>query len=294
MRTCCGSRRRTARCCTVAARSGTSGGFGGGGPTGVRDVPPPAGLAGPTHLDLTVDDPPYGNGPERRFEFVLDCDGGPTSSIADVPAACAHLVGDRYTLLAPVQSDAACSGIMGTPSLTLAGTFLGVTVRRDFSSCSLVATFRWLEELRIPPSEPYVAYGDAYSAGRVPIVGGSPAERRAARTALRGVGEGVVDRIRFARRDRRRVVEATPRPPAADAALPAHDAAWVADVVRREIGRRLHGQDAATFQRGRIRGLVFLARRHAAEPRAARRLVRPAACRAGTSAPAAPSSSPSA
>ena len=65
---------------------GETGGFGRSEPYGPpRDVPPPADLHGSTHLDLTIEDPAYGNGPTRRFHFVLDCDGGASAMPSDAP-----------------------------------------------------------------------------------------------------------------------------------------------------------------------------------------------------------------
>ena len=108
-RACCASRRPTARCSRAAGRSARRGGFGRNAPYGPpRDVPPPADLDGPTQLDLTVEDPAYGDGPTRRFRFVLDCDGGASDGIADVPATCRRLVGDRYALLLPAPPDVGC------------------------------------------------------------------------------------------------------------------------------------------------------------------------------------------
>ena len=105
------------------------------------------------------------------------------------------------------------------------------------------------------------------------IVGGTPAERRAARATLTGVSYGVVERVTFARRNGRRVVTVVPVRPEAYAEARQADVDWVADEVRQEIVRRLSGQDTATTTR-RPRSPRF-PRQHAPDPRAARRLVRP-------------------
>jgi hypothetical protein len=236
---------------SIAGTLGPNGGFSASEPSAGNDAAVPIGLAGPTRLELAVEDPPDGNGPARRFAYVLDCDGGPSSGIADVPALCARLVGGRYALLPPVASDGLCSGLVGAPSMSLRGTFLGVAVSRGFGSCSTGTTARWMEALRIPPEGAFVAIGDDYSARLVPLRGGTPAERRAARRVLAGVGYGVIGRIAFSRRGGRRVVEVVPFASALVPGPPARDSAWIADVVRQEIERRLHGQDAAPTGRGR-------------------------------------------
>ena len=109
---------------------GANGGFGRSEPYGEpRDAPPPAGLAGPTRVELEVEDPPYGNGPERRFRFVLDCAGGRVDRRRRCPGAL-RPPGRQPLRAAPAdRSDALCSGIVGAPSVALAGTFLGVAVR---------------------------------------------------------------------------------------------------------------------------------------------------------------------
>ncbi len=231
---------------------GERGGFGRNEPYGPpRDVPPPADLHGPTHLDLTVEDPAYGDGPTRRFRFVLDCDGGASDGIPDVPATCRRLVGDRYALLLPAPPDVVCTGVMGAPSMSLRGTFLGVPVARAFGSCNSLTVQRWMDVLRIPASTAYVATtNDRYGASLVRIVGGTPAERRAARTTLVGVSYGIVERVTFARRNGRRIVTVVPKRPEAYEETRQADVDWVAGQVRRDIVRRLAGHDAAPSGRG--------------------------------------------
>ena len=240
---------------------GEAGGFGRSEPYGPpRDVPPPADLHGSTHLDLTVEDPAYGNGPTRRFHFVLDCDGGASDGIADAPATCRRLVGDRYALLLPAPPDVVCTGVMGAPTMSLQGTFLGVPVARAFGSCHPLTVERWMEVLRIPPADAYVARGDASSAAQVPIAGGTRAERRAARRTLEGVGYGDVGRVTFTRQGGRRAIDVAPHVRAAQFGLPPGDAVWLAGQVRREIARRLHGQDVAVPGRAGHAGVVERAR----------------------------------
>ena len=77
---------------------------------------------------------------------MLDCDGGPSSGIADPAALCARLVADRYALLAPVP-DPSCAAAGAVEVITLAGTFRGVPIARGYGACEPRNRDRWLRLL---------------------------------------------------------------------------------------------------------------------------------------------------
>ncbi len=107
----------------VQSNRSRTGGYLNRGGAGLRlgfgTAPPPAGLTGPTRLELTFSRT-TASGPET-VHAVLDCAGGTSIGVADPSAACAGLIADRYVLLAPVPADLLCDTLV-------AG---GITVQGD-------------------------------------------------------------------------------------------------------------------------------------------------------------------
>ena len=108
---------------------------------------PPPDLHGPTLLELTYT-PMGASGQEPPRRFVLDCDGGRSSGLADPGAVCRRLVSDRYALLAPVVGDSSCSGV-AADTLVLRGRVFGVAVERGYSNCYGDTTVRWRSLLHV-------------------------------------------------------------------------------------------------------------------------------------------------
>lgn len=116
-----------------------------------RSVPAPAGLGGPTRLEITVERPDSLTGDVQRTRFALACDGAASEGIADPVTLCRRLIGERYVLVPPA-SNITCSPPVDSPSILLHGTVLGVTVDRHYGACEryFSGVGLWLRLLGVP------------------------------------------------------------------------------------------------------------------------------------------------